>query len=205
MHHTLRTISLCVSLATLTPSTAFAQTTPCPAFDTVFVVQVDSTVTAAQLQSNARRWFAVTFKDAKEVIQMDDNTTHTIIGKGSAKYPDGGWYNYTIEVNCKDGRFRASITNVCHVNPGSSYNAYAGVSVPNVALGTFYRCDQCTDYHRRHKEDHPKQTSKIAQGAKQCQSRILPQVTAKVQELAASLTNGMREKPAGGTNDGRDW
>ena len=41
--------------------------------------------TADQLYSSAREWFAITFKSAKDVIQMEDPTNKKIIGKGLKK------------------------------------------------------------------------------------------------------------------------
>lgn len=177
---------------------------PCPTMDTVFVVPVDSTLTAAQLHSNARRWFALAFKDAQEVIQLDDNATHTIIGKGTSAFAGGGHIKYTIEINGKDGRFRASITDVRHVNPGKTYNAVLKTYVDNMEYGTIYRCDQCIALYQWRKAAHPQQTAKLAKDAKHCQSTLVPQVSATVTGLAASITAAMLEKTAS-TQDGDDW
>lgn len=73
---------------------------------------------------NAKRWFVDTFKDAKEVIQLEDAATNTIVGKGSFKYKPTinnssqgrvGSMQFSVEVGCKDGRYRVRFYDFTHV------------------------------------------------------------------------------------------
>lgn len=79
------------------------------------VVEVDSVTTADELQARARRWFVDSFKDANEVIQMDDTKTNTIVGKGSFQYrptllvSSNGRVTpirFSLEIHCRNGRYR---------------------------------------------------------------------------------------------------
>lgn len=84
-------------------------------FEVVEVVKVDSTLSAADLYRTAERWFVDTFKDAQEVIQLRDTTTHTLLGKGASLLPFGQssiTMRYSVEVSTKLGRYRIRIYNV---------------------------------------------------------------------------------------------
>jgi len=82
------------------------------------VVKVDS-ANADQLYLKARIWFAEMFKDAQEVIQLDDKQAHILIGKGTYKIPDlitwagnvpAGYLHFTIRIETRDQRYKYSIT-----------------------------------------------------------------------------------------------
>lgn len=84
------------------------------------VVQVDS-VPKTQLHARAKEFFANTFRSAKDVIQLDDKETGTVIGKGFSPFPikSGGmqisfemWY--TIKIQCKDGRYKAEMYDISY-------------------------------------------------------------------------------------------
>jgi len=88
---------------------------------------------AHQLYTSAREWFALTFKSANDVIQMQDSVAGKIIGKGSAaastdfinlesnKKPVVLSYNidFTVAIAIKDNKFKASITDI-FVTPSNS-------------------------------------------------------------------------------------
>jgi hypothetical protein len=78
------------------------------------VVEVDTATSAEVLRGKARLWFVDTFKDAKEVIQMDDAATNTIVGKGWQELMGGDKMLVTIEVIAKQGRCRIRIYDVVH-------------------------------------------------------------------------------------------
>lgn len=72
--------------------------------------------TADQLYSRANEWFALTFKSAKDVIQLNDPAEKKIIGKGIkriqyliGRYKTSLDMNFTLMVQFKDGRFRYNI------------------------------------------------------------------------------------------------
>jgi hypothetical protein len=72
--------------------------------------------TSDQLYSTAREWFALTFKSANDVIQLNDPVEKKIIGKGLKKT---GYYikkiyvaldmNFTLFVQFKEGKYKYDI------------------------------------------------------------------------------------------------
>lgn len=77
------------------------------------VVKVDSTLTSDALYSNAKIWLAETFYSSKDVIQSEDVSNKTIVGKGLYKANMGGGtanadINFTIKIECKNGRYKYS-------------------------------------------------------------------------------------------------
>jgi len=84
------------------------------------VVNVDS-VSKDELYLRVKEWFAKTYNDSKEVIQMDDKESGKIIGKGSIEVfvhslglKPYGYVKYVITVNVKDSRFKYEISNFIH-------------------------------------------------------------------------------------------
>jgi len=74
--------------------------------------------TADQLYAKANEWFALTFKSANDVIQLNDPAEKKIIGKGVKRisYPDGRNQSelqlnmyFTLMVQFKDGKYRYEI------------------------------------------------------------------------------------------------
>ena len=99
------------------------------------VVELDSTRTAKNLYSQARMWFAETYRSSKDVIQLEDKENGRIIGKGNIKYESNifvgstgtrGWINYTISISVKDGKYKYEITNFMH--EGNSLNSQGAFS-----------------------------------------------------------------------------
>lgn len=94
------------------------------------VVQVND-VDQNELFSRAKEWFAISFKSAQNVLQMDDRTAGKLIGKGliSAygvvmnKPVDAGYIDFIVEIQVKDGRFKYSFHSIRHRFPIGS-NAY---------------------------------------------------------------------------------
>lgn len=86
------------------------------------IVNVDSTVTSDELYTRARSWFATAFKSANNVIQMDDRSTGTIIGKGNfairpSTYQIGSRISFTIKIQVKNGRYRYLVNDLSHTSP----------------------------------------------------------------------------------------
>lgn len=83
------------------------------------IVKADS-LTAKQLYHRAKLFFSETFKSAKAVIDLDDPESFTIVGKGiliaKVMTPIGiasdMHIGVTMRIECKDGRFRYSISNI---------------------------------------------------------------------------------------------
>ena len=87
------------------------------------VVQLDSAYKKDDLYKNAKLFFTDIFKSAKDVLQYDDRTEGKVIGKGNFKIEDNQlsflvafhetrYVNFTIEIFCKDGKYRYRIYNV---------------------------------------------------------------------------------------------
>lgn len=99
---------------------SFGQDTANDALAYSKVIQVDS-ATSADLYGRARSWFADTYNNAKEVIQLDDKENGKIIGKGSIQYSNStfsgnttGYVKYTLTIEVKDGRYKYSFTDYLH-------------------------------------------------------------------------------------------
>ena len=89
------------------------------------VINVDS-ASSDKLYSNAKIFVALTFKSGKAVTQLNDDNTKTVVGNGitsvklkisigSPVYTDVA-YSFTIQ--CKDNRYRYSITDFFFYNTG---------------------------------------------------------------------------------------
>lgn len=95
---------------------------------------------ASQLFSRAQAYFVNTFVDSKSVIQMKDESSKTIIGKGNISMPERlwktGWVNFTLTIQAKDGRYRYVVTDFSHDN---SLSSSIGGALENEkpACGTF--------------------------------------------------------------------
>lgn len=130
--------ALCLSFA------AVGQTAPLPTLPTDSathkityqgVVQVPG-VSADELYSRAREWFAVTFNSGKAVLDMDDRVAGKLIGNGYSTYYQttlflAGEYQLwrSVKVYVKDGRYRYELTGFTVSGP---YNM-TGVSAALVA------------------------------------------------------------------------
>lgn len=90
------------------------------------VVQAEGKTTD-QLYSIAREWFALTFKSANDVLQMDDPVAGKLIGKGSVYVSESfvsgkgltavpinlEWYpGFTIKIEVREGRYKCDITDI---------------------------------------------------------------------------------------------
>ncbi len=93
------------------------------AYERIAVVNVDSMRSSRDIYGAAQRWFVDTFRDADEVIQLRDTVMHTIVGKGSFRYEPTilnssqgrlGVMRFTIEVGCREGRYRVRLYDFVH-------------------------------------------------------------------------------------------
>lgn len=91
---------------------------------------------AKTLYQNAKAWFATSYKNPKKVIQIDDPSQFMLSAKSNVEYSHGGlfylsyegWVEFTILIQSKDGRLRAQVTNLCHVNiPGHAEQSKLGL------------------------------------------------------------------------------
>ncbi|HEX8326394.1 MAG TPA: DUF4468 domain-containing protein [Hymenobacter sp.] len=73
---------------------------------------------AAELQARAREWLALTFQDAREVVQLDDATRGVLIGRGYTRTIDDPAIkknssteplSFTLRLDFRDGRYRYEV------------------------------------------------------------------------------------------------
>lgn len=170
-----------------------AQQTATVAYVRVELVTLDSSKAADQLYTTAKRWFVDTFKDSKAVIEFDDAATHTIVGNGSFTYEPTiflgsgtrrGSMRYTIEVSCKDGRYRVKLSNYTHIATAGLGAILSDSTVCSGATGQGYGTPgKPTAYLKR-----------------VCKEEALPMIQDNETKLLASLKAAML-KPAGPS----DW
>jgi len=82
------------------------------------VVTVEG-VAADELYARAHAWIATTYASAKDVIQLADKDTGRIIAKGSLPNSYMGaaaWFDHTLTIEVKEGRFRYSLTDFAFDN-----------------------------------------------------------------------------------------
>lgn len=94
--------------------------------------------TAQDMYNKAKSWFAVSYKSANDVIQLDDAANATIIGKGVSTTGKGLAairFLYTIKIEGKENRFRYTIT-VNDVYPYSGTNSLYNEAI---RMPKFYR------------------------------------------------------------------
>ncbi len=79
------------------------------------VIQVDSTISKDQIYKKVRQWFSTTFVSGKNVIDNEDPDEGLIFGRGSIRISDiDGYVEFNIEVRCKDGRLKYTLSNFNH-------------------------------------------------------------------------------------------
>lgn len=102
--------------------------------------------TANELYYLSKIWLADSYKNSKEVIQMDDPTNHTIVGKGVIRYKSKvfmggaattGIVKYTIKIIAKDGRYKYEFTDFIHEgnDSGSSFGYILKTENPPLKIG----------------------------------------------------------------------
>ncbi|HTB51755.1 MAG TPA: DUF4468 domain-containing protein [Ferruginibacter sp.] len=87
------------------------------------IVILDSTYNKELLYKNVKLFFTDEFKSAKDVIQYDDREQGKVIGKGNFKtteiesllgahYVQNFYTNFSLEVYCKDGKYKYRLYNI---------------------------------------------------------------------------------------------
>jgi len=88
------------------------------------IVYLDSSSNKQDLFLRAREWFAKTFNSSNHVIQMQDKIDGILIGKGSFEVfitslgmkNGGNFFNFTLSVYLKDGRYKYEFTDFTYTN-----------------------------------------------------------------------------------------
>jgi hypothetical protein len=96
------------------------------------IVKVDS-LSAKEIYTNAKSFIANQFKSYKDVVQLEDETNYKFIIKGSfvAIYEgehdaELGVVKFKATIECKDNRYRYTITNFTHEYQRSGYDLSIG-------------------------------------------------------------------------------
>lgn len=109
------------------------------------VVSVDS-ANKELLFSRAKLFIAESFKSAKAVIEMEDPSSGSLFLKGNIsitvtalgsgfKY---GYVRFTMSLQCKDNKYRYSITDFYHDNPSDTKSIGGHLENEKPAAGTFF-------------------------------------------------------------------
>lgn len=113
------------------------------------VVAVDGN-SAGVLYSKVKDWLTVSFKDSKNVLDLDDAINFKIVGKWQfsvwqmgnlGKEPNGGHVDYTLTIMLKDNRYKYIITDFYHdrdsKTPGG-YGAGGNLELETPQCGKFF-------------------------------------------------------------------
>lgn len=160
-------------------------------YERVKVIEVDTTTTAETLRGSARKWFVDSFKDANSVIQMDDPTTNTIMGKGWSEFGPNARLHYTVEVQCKNGRVRVRVYDVRHEGVGSIGYGTGAVQLPS--WGMLFDEERC--YVHQGGAIMEKRMFKAC-------VKIRPEIAARLDSIVDSIEAAMR---AGKQPSNTDW
>jgi hypothetical protein len=146
------------------------------------VVNVDS-ANADKLYSRAKIFIVDAFKSGKDVTQLNDDASKTVIGKGIIQISfksligsaDKKLVNFKLTIQCKDGRYKYTLTNFVLEMIGPNYNDSAPL------------------------EDEER-IKKHMLGKKQT-AELFDQLNEKIKALITNLKNTM----AGKTSSTKDW
>ena len=97
------------------------------------IIYLDNSSNKQDLFLRAREWFAKTFNSSNNVIQMQDKEDGILIGKGSMEVflkalgmtSGGNYFNFTISMHFKDGRYKYEITDFTYSNASNLKNTFA--------------------------------------------------------------------------------
>jgi hypothetical protein len=130
-------VTLFLSLLAITSTLVYSQGLKLPT-DSVTnkvaftVVQDVASTSQSELYSRAKIWFVNNFRDAKEVVQLDDKENGLIMGKGNfyVSYgfmglPVSERMNFTVSIRVKDNKFKAQITGMQLRSEPSKYQPTA--------------------------------------------------------------------------------
>lgn len=118
------------------------------------VLHVDST-SAEELFNRATLWYASTFPSAKAAMELSDRQAGVIVSDPKVNFPayfimnngtrrESGSVRFSLKIQCKEGRFKYTLTDLVHVHPQGytipfevtsqlSYRQYLWTSLKNEA------------------------------------------------------------------------
>lgn len=99
-----------------------------------------------ELFSRAKAWLAVTFVSAKAVIELQDEQKGRLIVKGSCPLvwptavPSNGQLRFTLQIDCRDNRFRYRFTNLVYQIESNRYPPLPIDKTANAKSRTAMKC-----------------------------------------------------------------
>lgn len=104
----------------------------------------------ADLYKNAKQWFVDYFKSSKDVIQNEDKEDGKIVGKGILLIPFKGALGssviyddkLSIQVDCKDSKYRIRIYEQTLSSPGGDYGKV--ITTPESLIGKLLGTEKIT-------------------------------------------------------------
>ena len=122
---TIKFITIAISLFILSCATTVPKGYPFNEISGIFtyedVVTIDGK-NSDELYVAIKKWIALNYNSANNVIQLDDKENHTLIVKGNFQtslFGKKGWYSHTINIVTRDNRFKYIITVSSYYSVGS--------------------------------------------------------------------------------------
>ena len=180
-------------------------TSPAP-YQRIAVVELDTALTADEIYQRAKRWFVDAFKDADEVIKLDDPSSHTIVGKGQWPYHASifvmsavrkGKMRFSIEVAAKERHYRVRFYDYRHEGTFALPNS-SGLDLGLILDGK----EHCTDaFNSGTFEFTPtKHTTRV------CLEEVWPQIEVQERLMLETLYAAMtRVSDTGDKRGTSDW
>ena len=109
------------------------------------VVKVDSSITKEALYSAARSWFAITFKSAIDVLQMEDKDSGKLIGKGNTTIyvaMNNHRIHFTVTIQVKPARYKYSITDFTQTVGLNDWGPLEDAKARMMAQSTYAKTDK---------------------------------------------------------------
>jgi hypothetical protein len=107
------------------------------------VVRIDS-ISANDLYTRAKFALTKIFRSAKDVTQFDDKENNQVIAKGLTYVkmknifnPAAGIVRFSFQIQCKDGRYKYTISDCIHEKSGSYQYSGGNLCQEKPVCGTF--------------------------------------------------------------------
>ncbi|WP_026994799.1 DUF4468 domain-containing protein [Flectobacillus major] len=153
------------------------------------VIRVDS-VSASELFSRSKLWFAKTYNSSKDVIQNTDNDNYSITGKAKIRTHarimgerTWGYVSYIISIYCKNGRYKYVVSDFYHEGDAIATSSTLTPSVGQINRNT-------------------KESGGFGSYRKKDLDRLCEEINSNIKSLIVSLKNGMSKKSEA---ESKDW
>lgn len=139
-------MKILIALFLFTPFLSYPQKVLLPEKDgKVVFEEIDSIsgATKADLYSKSKIWFINSFTSAKEVLQLEDEKSGQLIGKGNFKYlytilmTSAEWIcSFSVQIDCRDNKARIKIYDISSRSGGGAtaeyFNGHPGNSQKHI-------------------------------------------------------------------------